>query len=108
MLDKVTKETFEPYVDQVFTLDLDGQGDVPLQLISVVPHPVHPGYQRAAPEGAVLRQEGFTLTFRGPTRPPLPQRTYNLEHGTIGKLEMMFLVPVGEDENGRYYEAVFN
>ncbi|MCL4262375.1 MAG: hypothetical protein KJ069_04140 [Anaerolineae bacterium] len=108
MLDKVTKESFEPYINQIFSLDLDGQGLVPLQLTSVVSHPAYPGYQRAAPEGATLRQEGFTLSFRGPTHPALPQRMYNLEHETMGKVEMLFLVPVGEDGHGRTYEAVFN
>lgn len=108
MLDKVTKENFEPYVNQTFDLDLDGQGHVPLQLISVTPHNTHPGYRRAAPEGAILRQEGFTLTFCGPRQPALPQRMYNLEHESYGKLEMVFLVPVGEDGHGRIYEAVFN
>lgn len=108
MLDKVTKETFEPYVNQVFALDLDGQGSLPLQLMSVAPHQAHDDYRRAAPEGAAMRQEGFTLTFCGPRQPALPQRMYNLEHEAVGRLEMMFLVPVGEDGNGRYYEAVFN
>lgn len=108
MLDKVTKETFQPYVKQFFALDLDGQGSVPLQLIDVLSHQVHSGHRRAAPDGATLRQEGFTLTFCGPRQPALPQRMYNLEHESIGKLEMIFLVPVAEDGNGRYYEAVFN
>ncbi len=108
MLDKLTKESFEPHVNQIFNLDLDGQGFVPLQLTSVTAHPAYAGYQRAAPQGAALRQEGFTLTFRGPTQPALPQRMYNLEHESMGKLEMLFLVPVGEDGNGRTYEAVFN
>ncbi len=108
MLDKVTKETFEPFVNQTFALDLDGQGSVPLQLRSVTAHQTHPGYRREVPAGATLRQEGFTLTFCGPHHPALPQRMYSLEHKVMGKLEMMFLVPVGEDENGRYYEAVFN
>lgn len=108
MLDTLTKDSFEPYVNQIFNLDLDGQGFMPLQLVSVVSHPAHSGYRRAAPEGAALRQEGFTLTFRGPTHPALPQRMYNLEHESIGKLDMIFLVPVGEDGHGRTYEAVFN
>ncbi|HRQ41050.1 MAG TPA: hypothetical protein PLD25_24300 [Chloroflexota bacterium] len=108
MLDKLTKESFAPHVNQIFNLDLDGQGFVPLQLTSVTAHPAYPGSQRAALQGAVLRQEGFTLTFHGPSRPALPQRMYNLEHDTMGKLEMLFLVPVGEDGHGRTYEAVFN
>ncbi|NJN54353.1 MAG: hypothetical protein HC804_06095 [Anaerolineae bacterium] len=108
MLDKVTKESFEPYLNQIFNLNLDDQGNIPLQLMSVTPHQTHTGYQRAAPTGATLRQAGFTLTFCGPRQPALTQRMYDLEHETFGKLEMLFLVPVSEDGNGRYYEAVFN
>ena len=108
MLDKVTKETFEPYLNQFFILDLEGQDSVPLQLMDVMAHQTHSDYERKAPVGAVLRQEGFTLTFRGPRQPALPQRMYSLEHEVLGKLDLMFLVPVGEDGNGRYYEAVFN
>ena len=108
MLDKVTKETFEPYLNQFFTLDLDVQSSVPLQLMDVMAHQADPNYQRKAPEGAVIRREGFTLTFCGPRQPALSQGTYYLEHEVLGKLELMFLVPVGEDGNGRYYEAVFN
>lgn len=106
MLDKLTKETFEPFVNQIFWLDLDGQAQVRLQLMSVTPHQTEA--KRAAPVGDTLRQEGFTLLFRGPKQPALPQRMYLLEHETMGRLEMIFLVPVAEDGNGRYYEAVFN
>ena len=79
-----------------------------LQLTSVTSHATETSYFRTAPEGSDLRQEGFTLLFCAPNRPALPQRIYSLEHETLGKIEMMFLVPVAEDENGRYYEAVFN
>ena len=51
-------------------------------------------------------RRGITLTFRGPREVPLEQSMFPLEHGEVGRQEI-FLVPVGEDEDGRYYEAVF-
>jgi hypothetical protein len=38
--------------------------------------------------------------------PPLPQHIYALEHTSLGKLEL-FLVPIGPDERGMRYQAVF-
>ncbi len=49
----------------------------------------------------------FSLLFRGPGEPVLPQAIYPLESGTLGRLEI-FLVPVGRDVAGVLYEAVFN
>lgn len=107
MLDKLTKEFFDSYLNETFLLDADGQAEVPLVLTSVTALPAHP-MRRVGGESAVLREQGFVLVFRGPNRPALPQRMYNLQHEKLGKIEMMFLVPVAEDKNGRFYEAVFN
>jgi hypothetical protein len=43
----------------------------------------------------------------GPRRSPFSQRTYALEHASLGRLEI-FLVPIGPDASGMRYEAVFN
>ena len=48
----------------------------------------------------------FTLVFRGPRQPVLPQRIYRMEHEGIGEFDL-FLVPVGQDAEGVQYEAVF-
>jgi hypothetical protein len=37
----------------------------------------------------------------------LQQGMYELQHAHLGTLEL-FLVPVGQDHTGLYYEAVFN
>jgi hypothetical protein len=58
-------------------------------------------------EEAQLKEESFSLIFRGPLAMPLRQRTYRLKHYALGQLEI-FLVPVGQDAGARYYEAVFN
>lgn len=52
-------------------------------------------------------QETFALHFVAPSTAPRTQGTYRLEHGELGKMEL-FLVPIGLNENGLLYEAVFN
>jgi hypothetical protein len=48
----------------------------------------------------------FSLVFRGPRAPVLPQRVYRLESARLGALEI-FLVPIGPDDAGLRYEAIF-
>ena len=52
-------------------------------------------------------QENFTLLFRAPVDAPPIQNTYRLESESLGAMDM-FLVPVAKDDNGLYFEAVFN
>jgi hypothetical protein len=51
-------------------------------------------------------RKSFSVTFRGPRDKPLGQGIVQLEHGEVGRHEI-FLVPIAEDADGRYYEAVF-
>jgi hypothetical protein len=53
------------------------------------------------------RQEQFSLRFRGDRNWILPQQLYPMKHEAIGDFEL-FLVPIGRDETGTFYEAVFN
>ena len=53
------------------------------------------------------RQERFSLTFRTSNDFFLGQGQRPLEHDVMGQFEL-FLVPIGRDEAGTYYEAVFN
>jgi hypothetical protein len=52
------------------------------------------------------RRAPFSIVFRGPATPILPQRIYRLEHPAIGSFDL-FLVPIGPDERGLRYEAIF-
>jgi len=53
-------------------------------------------------------QEGrFSLVFAGPLDQFLPQRTYLFEHEKLGAFDL-FIVPIGKDQNGFHYEAIFN
>jgi hypothetical protein len=49
----------------------------------------------------------FSLLFRGPGEPVLPQAIYAIDCGALGRIEI-FLVPVGREPAGLLYEAVFN
>jgi hypothetical protein len=53
------------------------------------------------------RQEQFSLRFRGAADKIYPQKIYAMKHDSIGEFEL-FLVPIGRDESGTFYEAVFN
>lgn len=53
------------------------------------------------------RQEVFALLFHGPGEKFLDQGIHKLKHSHLGEMEI-FLVPVGRDEHGFHYEAIFN
>ena len=52
-------------------------------------------------------QEIFSVILRGPRDHFLPQRTYRFEKEGLEPFDM-FIVPVGHDRQGIYYEAFFN
>ena len=49
----------------------------------------------------------FSILFHGPTHSFVPQGMCKFKHERLGDLAL-FLVPVGKDEDGFLYEAVFN
>ena len=56
--------------------------------------------------GAARDGGAFRLLFRGPFEPILPQATYGLTRNDAA-LDI-FLVPIGQEESGTRYEAIFN
>lgn len=96
MLDKVTRDTFEPRKGEAFELTDEAAGEVELTLASVQ----GTGLQGKAP------REQFSLHFHGPREPLLPQKIYRLENAEIGAMDL-FLVPIAQDDEGTTYEAVF-
>jgi hypothetical protein len=52
-------------------------------------------------------QESFSLMFLAPVDVPPSQGSYRLEHETLPASDV-FLVPVKRDDDGLYFEAVFN
>ncbi len=53
------------------------------------------------------RTEFFSLHFRGPLNPRLPQQIHRLEHKRLGDFEI-FLTPISADAQGTVYEAIFH
>ncbi len=54
------------------------------------------------------RGECFSLLFRGPADASLDQRTYRVEHRSLGGFPL-FLVPLGPGDDGAHqFEAVVN
>lgn len=52
-------------------------------------------------------QERFSLIFRGPLESFIPQGCYDVRHDQMGEFPL-FIVPIRQDSEGFYYEAVFN
>jgi len=53
------------------------------------------------------RQEQFSIVFRGPNETFLGQGLREFEHDEMGNFRL-FLVPIGQDDKGYYYESIFN
>ena len=51
--------------------------------------------------------ESFSLIFLFPPDSPIEQRTFKVEHSEMGIMEL-FLVPIGQKDNGIRYESIFN
>lgn len=91
----LTKTMFEQNLNTKFRLVDEQSEPYTLDLIEITD-----GHSSA-------RQEQFSLRFRGDRNQVFPQRIYPMKHESIGDLDL-FLVPVGRDETGTFYEAVFN
>lgn len=98
MLGELAYSDFFERVGEVFRV-ASANGTIGLTLVDVT--------SLARAEHAGPRRAPFSLIFRGPLAPVLPQRIWPLEHAALGRLEI-FLVPIGPDASGMRYEAVFN
>ncbi|HEX8308573.1 MAG TPA: hypothetical protein VF645_09175 [Allosphingosinicella sp.] len=85
---------FEGFVGEPYEIVFeDGSIPVVLETAAVLPRS--------------MRDAGaFRLEWRGPGQPLLPQSIYRFRRGE--QLFDMFIVPVGLDERGALYEAIFN
>lgn len=97
----ITFDQFSGRVGEVFDFIVAGGPTIRTELVEAV-ESSEPG--GAGPDGQSRQQ--FSLIFRGPWEPTLPQATHGVDHGELGHLEM-FLVPIGPDATGMRYQAVF-
>ena len=102
MLDQFTSETFAPHRGAIFRVSADSAAPLDMSWIELTELGGGSGRMGSGPGGRVP----FSLIFRGPTQPVLPQQIYHVAHDGIGEFDL-FLVPIGPDAEGMRYEAVF-
>jgi hypothetical protein len=98
MLETLTIDTFQPRLGAIFTLVVDEDTRIPLKLTEVSPW--GPGASKGRP------RVPFSLVFHTVLEAVVPQAMYRLESDAMEDMEL-FLVPLGPDERGMRYEAVF-
>jgi hypothetical protein len=99
VLSGLTLARFESRLGDSFRIALENGQRIDVELVEAAAS----GAGATPPEGV---REPFSIVFRGPFEPVLPQRIYLMEHDDLGSLEI-FLVPIGPDKSGMRYEAVF-
>jgi len=97
----LTCADFAGRVGETFDLTADGAAVHPVELVEAAESTEIGGQ---GPDGQTRNQ--FSLVFRGPASPLLPQGTYVLTHAELGELAL-FLVPIGAEPEGVRYEAAF-
>lgn len=95
----LTEKEFSKHVNTKFRARLNAEAEVDLELDEVKGYPGHPGDQQG--------MERFSIYFKGPIAPHLPQQVYTFQHDQMGEFEI-FLVPLSRNDQGFRYEAVFN
>ena len=98
MLESLDMTSFAGRVGEQFRIAIDDANVLTTRLIEVTP---------AGTPALAHRRTPFSLVFRSPPGTPLPQRIYRLHHDELGALDL-FLVPIGPDDDGMLYEAVFS
>jgi len=97
LLNELTHATFAEELGSSFQLDVGAATPLRLELVEA----------NALTRASVgTRRTPFSLLFRGPRQPVLPQKIYPLAHQRLGRLEV-FLVPLGPEGESMRYEAVF-
>lgn len=96
---QLTHRSFEPYLSTNFFIHYSEDGVYEAELVSIDTIGKEPKKSE--------QRWSFSLVFHvKDIEKYLTQRIYRLDHPKMGNLEV-FLVPLGPDEQGTRYEAVF-
>lgn len=87
--------TFSEQLHTIFSVPAGNGASVSLELVEVS--------EKETPANVEL----FSLLFRGPAAPALPQQIHTLQHAKLGAFEI-FLTPVEGNQTSITYEAVFH
>jgi hypothetical protein len=98
-MDLITLQHFTRLLGQRFDLQVEPGRGFAAELVEATALP--------AP-GISTGREAFSLMFKGPAQPLLPQSTYRVTHeaGTLPPMDI-FIVPVRGGPDAVWYEAVF-
>ena len=94
----INKQTFENINNKTFEISFDPKQATACELIEVKGINSH-----TLKEGQV---EPFSLVFQTTDKTIFEQNTYMVKNKELDETQL-FLVPIGSDENGVRYEAVF-
>jgi hypothetical protein len=95
MTDPLRHEAFTQNLNTIFRVQVEPGKEIETELVEVSELKVS------------ARQERFAVVFRGPNNEFLGQGLRHFTHDQMGEFSL-FVVPVGKDEAGTSYEAVFN
>lgn len=94
-LESLNSKSFSEQLHTQFRLLREGLDPLPLELIEV---------NVADPSPKI---ELFSLHFRGPAAPRMPQQIHTLEHDKLGRFSI-FLTAIAGDAESLTYESVFH
>lgn len=89
------KEQFSEQVHSIFKTDIGEGRIVDFELDEFTPGVFNSDH------------DSFSLIFRAPADVPPVQHIYRMEHASLGAMDL-FLVPIKQNDEGLYFEAVFN
>lgn len=98
MLEKTTAKEFSPFLNKMFNIYFDPSSPTSLELIEVSEQGITSTTSDRPP---------FSIVFRGSKDDVWPQGMYKVELESLEEMTL-FLVPIGPDDLGQCYEAVFN
>ncbi|MEO5931917.1 MAG: hypothetical protein ABIR47_18430 [Candidatus Kapaibacterium sp.] len=108
MENSITLDMFAPLVNEMFTIDVTDGEPLALKLVEAKAKQLHPDDGRNGEKGkaSTVRIDPFHLLFTSLPTQFLEQGTYALNHDATGRTPI-FIVPIGRDEDGFTYQAVF-
>ena len=95
MLDKLEKKDFEPLLDETLEID-SGEATHEARIVDLR------NLGREPEKG----RHSFSVLLRVPKDALYDQQIFTVKSKSLGALDL-FLVPVGPDEEGMLYEAIF-
>ena len=98
MLETIRATDFLPHLNNEFRIYFDPSSPSSVELIEV---------NEKNSSTTETGRKSFSIVFRGAKEKIWPQGMYKIEHPRLGGMQI-FLVPIGPDNAGLCYEAVFN